>query len=79
MSTSARRHKPHPGEIYTVQEDGETLFMVAERAYGDGNKWTGILVKNPRAVPERLLKGEQLYIPTEEELLSIVPSAAQAF
>ncbi|TME06564.1 MAG: LysM peptidoglycan-binding domain-containing protein [Chloroflexi bacterium] len=54
-----------PGSNYTVQP-GDTLYSIAQRAYGDGNKWQIIYDANKQVIgsnPNLLRPGEVLYIP----------------
>ena len=53
------------GSNYTVQP-GDTLYSIAQRAYGDGNKWQIIYDANKQVIgsnPNLLRPGEVLYIP----------------
>lgn len=54
-----------PGK-YTVKE-GDTLFMIAQKYYNDGYKYTGIAKENNLANPDALEKGQVLQIPELEE------------
>lgn len=52
---------------YTVQSD-DTLYLIAERLLGDGNRWTEI--KNPDGsspIPTQLQIGQELVLPSSEE------------
>ena len=53
-----------PSSNYTVQQ-GDTLFSIAQQAYGDGNQWQKIYSANPQIGnnPNVLSPGEKLYIP----------------
>ena len=48
---------------YTVEE-GETLWSIAEKSYGDGFKWSVIAEANSIADPSALSAGSKLIIPT---------------
>ena len=52
------------GERYTVQS-GDTLFKIAEEAYGDGNDYPKILEANRDVLesPDHILPGQELRIP----------------
>jgi 5'-nucleotidase len=47
---------------HTIVE-GDTLWDIAEKAYGDGAKWRAIRNANAGVVPRRLLVGTTLVIP----------------
>jgi Tfp pilus assembly protein FimV len=54
-----------PGSTYTVQP-GDTLFSIAQQAYGDGNQWQKIYDANKQVIgndPNLIRPGEVLYIP----------------
>jgi nucleoid-associated protein YgaU len=58
---------PPPGdpaapEEYVVQPD-ETLATIAEKKYGDPNKWTLIARANPKVNPNKMRIGTKLVIP----------------
>ncbi|MBD2777538.1 LysM peptidoglycan-binding domain-containing protein [Iningainema tapete] len=56
---------PTPGQTYTVQQ-GDYLFLIAQRAYGDGNLSNLIYEANRNVIgpdPTILLPGQQLFIP----------------
>ena len=55
--------QPTPGSDYTVQQ-GDTLFSIAQQAYGDGNQWPVIAKANNIANPNLIYPGQVLYIPT---------------
>ena len=52
-----------PGSNYTVQQ-GDTLYSIAQQAYGDGNQWPIIASANNISDPNHILPGQVLYIPT---------------
>jgi nucleoid-associated protein YgaU len=47
---------------YTVLP-GDTLFTIAQKFYGDGNKWQKIAAANGNLAPESLQPGQYLTIP----------------
>jgi LysM repeat protein len=49
---------PTPGYDYTAHQ-GDTLFTIAQQAYGDGNLWS--VVANANQIPK---PGQVLYIPS---------------
>ena len=59
-TTAAKKH--------TVAK-GETLSVIAEQYYGDKNLWPKIKAANPAIDPDRLLVGQVLVIPANEELV----------
>ncbi|MEM1026453.1 MAG: LysM peptidoglycan-binding domain-containing protein [Planctomycetota bacterium] len=53
---------PGAGGSYTVQK-GDTLWSIASRVYGNGQRHKDILAANPQVNPNRLLVGQTLVIP----------------
>lgn len=54
-----------PGTSYTVQQ-GDSLFSIAQQAYGDGNVWNVIYNANTSVIgndPNHIVPGEVLFIP----------------
>lgn len=49
-------------ETYTVRE-GDTLWSIAERVYGDGHMWEEIVDANPELEPEGLRVGQEIVLP----------------
>ena len=64
--------------IYTVQS-GDSLFSIAQRFYGDGNKWPLIYdYCNSQVIgqnPDLIRAGEVLYIPPLVQLLTCTVTA----
>ena len=61
------------GISYIVQE-GDTLFIIAERKLGDGNRWTEI--KNPDGTapsPTQLQPGQELCLPGAPPMATLFP------
>ena len=56
--------KQKAGKSYTVQS-GDTLFKIAEEAYGDGNDYQKIFEANRDLLesPDHILPGQELRIP----------------
>ncbi len=54
-----------PGEQSYVVEEGDTLWSIAERLLGDGQRWRDIVEMNPGLVPEELHAGQTLSLPEE--------------
>jgi len=53
-----------PGSTYNVQP-GDSLFSIAQRAYGDGNQWHKIYDANKQVIgndPNLIRPGEILHI-----------------
>jgi 5'-nucleotidase len=50
------------GGTYTVQR-GDTLWSIAKRAYGDGQKWQQVAAANGISDPSRLAEGQRLVLP----------------
>jgi LysM repeat protein len=54
-----------PGSNYTVQQ-GDTLFSIAQQAYGDASEWQKIYTANAQVIggdPNLIRVGEVLHIP----------------
>lgn len=47
---------------YTVQK-GDSLWKIAERHYGSGQRWPDIIAANPGLVPEKLPVGKAIVLP----------------
>lgn len=47
---------------YTIQK-GDTLWSIAQDAYGDGQKWVDIARANPGLEPEKMSVGQQITLP----------------
>ncbi len=50
------------GGTYTVQK-GDTLWSIAQRFYGNGQRWQDIAAANPQVDAKRLIVGQQLVMP----------------
>jgi nucleoid-associated protein YgaU len=66
-----------PAETYVVQQ-GDKLFTIAEKKYGDGNKYTLILQANPGLKPDSLRVGQKLVIPARAAPTPAATEAAPA-
>jgi nucleoid-associated protein YgaU len=53
-------------KTYTVAE-GDTLFQIAERFYGDGSLFTLIIAANELSDPDLLSVGQVLSIPERDQ------------
>lgn len=51
-----------PGGTYTIQK-GDTLWTIAVKVYGNGQRWQDIAAANPNANPNRLIVGQKLTLP----------------
>lgn len=49
-------------QTYTIQKN-DTLWSIATRVYGDGQKWVDIAQANPRVDPKKLAVGQQIILP----------------
>lgn len=47
---------------YTIQK-GDTLWSIAKRTYGNGQRWKDISAANPSLDPKKLLIGTQIILP----------------
>lgn len=47
---------------YTVQK-GDSLWKIAQRHYGNGQRWPDIVAANPGLVPEKLPVGKTIILP----------------
>src|SRR5688572_15862665 len=68
-STSSYTPPPAPrkapaarGTRYTVKT-GESLWSIAERRYGNGNKWKSIAAANPSIDPDHVKAGQTIVLP----------------
>ncbi|MBI1337236.1 MAG: LysM peptidoglycan-binding domain-containing protein [Phycisphaera sp.] len=55
-------YAPSGGGTYTIRK-GDTLFSIAKRTYGSGNRWRDIVAANPGLVPEKLRVGQTITLP----------------
>ncbi|MEM9345446.1 MAG: LysM peptidoglycan-binding domain-containing protein [Planctomycetota bacterium] len=54
---------PQPvARTYTIRK-GDTFWSIAQREYGDGQKWRDISAANPSADPKKLAVGQQITLP----------------
>ncbi|MBX2852466.1 MAG: LysM peptidoglycan-binding domain-containing protein [Phycisphaeraceae bacterium] len=54
---------PQPvSRTYTIRK-GDTLWSIAQREYGDGQKWRDISAANPSVDPKKLAVGQQITLP----------------
>ncbi|MEM6506728.1 MAG: LysM peptidoglycan-binding domain-containing protein [Planctomycetota bacterium] len=54
---------PQPASrTYTIRK-GDTFWSIAQREYGDGQKWRDISAANPSADPKKLAVGQQITLP----------------
>ncbi|MEO8970890.1 MAG: LysM peptidoglycan-binding domain-containing protein [Ktedonobacteraceae bacterium] len=61
--------QPRPGQEYTVQS-GDTLWGIAQRAYGDPEDWDTIYSANKGVVgnnPNLIYPGQKLNIPVQSD------------
>lgn len=67
-SSQPRRH---------VVAAGETLYAIAEEAYGNGALWRKLCRVNPHIDPDYLMPGDTLLLPPLEELVSSNPNPSK--
>ena len=48
--------------IYTIK-DGDNLWQIAKKVYGDGQKWVDIKAANPGLNENRLIPGKKINLP----------------
>ncbi|GAB5522029.1 MAG: peptidoglycan-binding protein LysM [Rhodothermales bacterium] len=58
---------PEP-KFYTIQK-GDSLWKVASKNYGDGNKWQALFEANREVIqdPDKIYPGQQIRIPDLED------------
>ena len=61
-SVNAQNVGPLVDETYTLTP-GDTLYSIAQRAYGNGLEWPRLLEANPWIDPEHLRPGQKVLIP----------------
>lgn len=54
--------EPAEPATYTIQR-GDTLWSIAQRVYGDGQRWRDIIAVNPGLDATRLRVGQQIVLP----------------
>jgi len=74
----ARKSAAASGHWRTYQiQAGDTLFGIAERAYGDGREWPRLIEANPWIAPPNVLRaGVVIYIPEKHDELETPPPPA---
>lgn len=70
-STSQEEQVPSVGSSYTVQE-GDTLWSIAEEAFGSGYNWVDIAKANNLSDANQIDQGEKLTIPSVEARVKTV-------
>ncbi len=53
---------PMSQATYTIQKN-DSLWKIAERHYGNGQRWPDIVAANPGLVPEKLPVGKTIVLP----------------
>ena len=53
---------PAGGNSYTIRK-GDTLWSIAKRHYGNGQRWQDIAAANPGLVPTKLIVGQTITLP----------------
>jgi len=59
---SADRASREGGKTYVVQE-GDSFWIIAQKMYGKGSRWSLIEKANPQVHPRTLKVGDKLVIP----------------
>jgi len=63
-SNTATQLPPEPAAIDTyVIRKGDTLWSIAVRVYGDGQRWQDIVAANPGINPKKLMVGTEIILP----------------
>lgn len=77
-TTDADTTRTNPSQTYIVQE-GDTLSGIATKLYGSERHWVDIAQANPLVDPVRLSIGQELRLPTREDLqqATAVPDAPE--
>jgi len=70
--------EPAPSNEDYVVQSGETMADIAERKYGDPNKWTIIAKANKSVNPNRMRIGTKLVLPSASATTAAAPEAAVA-
>lgn len=72
--STSRESENRRVRIYTVQA-GDDLSHIAEKIYGDGDKWGEIAQRNNLANPSKIYKGDKLTIPeVKTEVVATTPA-----
>ena len=67
-TTGPGNYEPEPlplqpvSRTYTIRK-GDTFWSIAQRQYGDGQKWRDISAANPSVDPKKLAVGQQITLP----------------
>ncbi len=62
VESEAQTQTPRKGESYTVQE-GDTLWMIAERVYSSGYNFVDIAEANSLMNPDFIMTGQEISLP----------------
>lgn len=62
-STSSLKTTKARTDLYYIVKEGDDLFGIAQKQYGDGNMWPRIAEANDLVSPDFLSKGSKLIIP----------------
>ncbi len=55
--------KPEPTQDNYSVKKGDTLWSIAKKVYGDGQRWKDIVKANPGLDPQKLYVGQKLNMP----------------
>jgi 5'-nucleotidase len=67
-ATGSGTYEPEPlppqpvSRTYTIRK-GDTFWSIAQREYGNGQKWKDISAANPSVDPTKLAVGQQITLP----------------
>ncbi len=71
---TARTLLPPREPIIHVIRPGDTLWSIAEKTYGDGQRWRDISRANPSIDLQKLRVGQKVVLPDLSEQLAEVPT-----
>ena len=74
VTTTGRTSSPPREPIIHVIRPGDTLWSIAEKTYGDGQRWRSIRRANPGINPQKLHIGDKVMLPDLSEQLAEVPT-----
>ena len=75
VSSAKVEAEPAPASTHTIAS-GETFSLLAARLYGDEKYWVAIAQANPLIDPERLRVGQEIRLPSPDEVAGSAAPAA---